>query len=401
MATYVEFSAEEDQGLDLARYLNKLRTKGKEPDETFFAECSQLSKNKQIDQLLSKLLQGHQVLFMEGSEKDIEAFFSVILFLMKKLPPESLEKIVTLIKSALITNTEEKSLLRLKLLSHLYNSLENPLHRFEVFTTILNFCSASRKIDVLLATLKDFESRIKEWGISEEQTKQTFKLIRDILKKENKSSDSFKWTIKYLSTFNSSNTSSDEAINEAVQGVIDAIGLPTLYQYDNLLDLLPIKQLETKNPKLFQLLKIFVSETLDSFRAFTEQNRDFLKSLGISEEECLRKMRLLSLASLGATNNEISYSLIAKTLQISESEVELWTITAIGENIIDAKLDQLRGVIIVSRCLQRVFTRAQWRQLSDHLSVWKTGIKALLQTLQDRQQYLPQLKAQTEQESQH
>ncbi len=58
-------------------------------------------------------------------------------------------------------------------------------------------------------------------------------------------------------------------------------------------------------------------------------------------------MRLLSLATLGAANQEIPYALIAKTLQLDESEVETWVITAMSEDVLDAKMDQLRRVVTI------------------------------------------------------
>jgi translation initiation factor 3 subunit M len=58
-------------------------------------------------------------------------------------------------------------------------------------------------------------------------------------------------------------------------------------------------------------------------------------------------MRLLSLATLGSANQEITYALIAKTLQIDESEVESWIITAISDGVVEAKLDQLKRIVTV------------------------------------------------------
>lgn len=64
-------------------------------------------------------------------------------------------------------------------------------------------------------------------------------------------------------------------------------------------------------------------------------------------EDCLRKIRLLSLATLAAQHKEIPYSLISTTLAVEEGEVETWIILAISANILDAKLDQLRRVAII------------------------------------------------------
>lgn len=64
-------------------------------------------------------------------------------------------------------------------------------------------------------------------------------------------------------------------------------------------------------------------------------------------EESTRKLQLLTLCSLAVTNNTLSYSAIAKALQINESEVETWVINGIGENVLDAKLDQQKQMVLV------------------------------------------------------
>ena len=58
-------------------------------------------------------------------------------------------------------------------------------------------------------------------------------------------------------------------------------------------------------------------------------------------------MRLLSLATLGCNERELPYSLIAKTLQINENEVEMWVIGAISDNLIAGKIDQLKQIVLI------------------------------------------------------
>jgi len=273
----------------------------------------------------------------------------------------------------------------------------------------LKFARSTRHVELVLPHFKAIEGRIREWGINSKQTRELYKLIRDSLKASNKSIEAYTWTIKYLATFESGFDQSEasNAREEAINAALDAIRLPDLYQFDTLLDSLPIKQLETDNnnnnvtpnnkiqtSKLLHLLKIFVSGGYEDFAKFNSENPDFLKSAGLDNEECSRKLRLLSLATLAAANQEVPYSVIAKSLQVPEDEVEVWVIMAIGESILEGKMDQLRKLVIVSRSLQRVFTPAQWKQLSERLNLWKGNIKVILNTLQDcKQQQQNQLQA--------
>jgi len=201
----------------------------------------------------------------------------------------------------------------------------------------------------------------------------------------------YRWTVKYLSSFEI-NQEEPEILEESIQATLDAIKLPDLFQFDDLLNTCVAKRLEkdTNGRALLQLLRIFVGETLESFKAFVDQHPDLLKSLALKEEECSRKMRLLSLATLAAAHQEIPYSSISKTLYIPESEVESWVVLAISENLISAKMDQLRRIVTISQSLQRVFARPQWKQLSDSLATWRNNIKVLSETLHQSKPLLVQ-----------
>jgi len=298
----------------------------------------------------------------------------------------------------LTSPTEDKSLLRLRILSKLHDILQDANLKYELFVATLKFAHSTRHVDLVFPHFKDIESRIKEWGINSKQTRELYKLIRDSLKASKKGIEAYTWTIKYLATFEAGFDPSEaaNAREEAISAALDAIRIPDLYQFDTLLDSLPIKQLDTDNnnntagkiqtSKLLQLLKIFVSGGYEDFVRFNTENPDFLKSAGLDQEECVRKMRLLSLATLAAANQEVPYGVIAKSLQVPEDEVEVWIIMAIGESILEGKMDQLRKLVIISRSLQRVFTPAQWKQLSDRLTLWKGNIKLILNTLQDCKQ---------------
>jgi len=103
----------------------------------------------------------------------------------------------------------------------------------------------------------------------------------------------------------------------------------------------------------------------------------------MNNDENLRKIRLLSLASLASDSSEIAYATISKSLQVSEDEVEIWVITAISEDLIAAKMDQLRRVVVIIRSLQRNFSKIQWKQLADGLTAWKGHVQVMLNSLQE------------------
>jgi len=118
--------------------------------------------------------------------------------------------------------------------------------------------------------------------------------------------------------------------------------------------------------------------------------------VGLTEEACISKMRLLSLASIG-TNSKVPYATIAQTLQVPEADVEQWVIRAISARLIEAQMDQLNQHVTItyvidfravvspsfSRSTARVFGAEQWQVLADKLTKWREDISGLLQIVRD------------------
>jgi len=226
----------------------------------------------------------------------------------------------------------------------------------------------------------------KSWGISVDQLRELFLYITKVLQESNFRVEAHNALIKFLQTYESSDQASLAGVaDQATKAAVEAIKYPEIVESDHLLKISAIRQLETSNPRVWQLLKLFAEDTLESFEKFAENNPGFLDSVGLVYEDCVKKMRLLSLATLAAKHDsEVPYSIISQTLSIDEGEVEYWVILAISTNILDAKLDQLRRVVLINRAAQRVFTKAEWEMLSKSLRVWKDSVGQLLTVVQNK-----------------
>jgi len=358
----------------------------------FIDSIAKLIEQNQNVELFAKITEESPILFVESTqEKDVEGFFLVVCSQLKKLGVEAVHQLTPKLLAVVTQSTEDKVLLRLRILNNMYNILDvSPSDRYEIFAAAMKFALTTRNSELFVPHFKDIEKRIKEWGIDSNQTRDLYKKIRDIYKDCNKSAQAYDWTVKLLLTFD--DKENEHVAKEAAGAALDAIKSPDLFVFDKLLDIPAVKRLEDNNAfaTIYQLLRIFISENLDTFKAFADSHADVLKSVGLDRDGCTRKMRLLSLASLGAANREIAYSLLAKTLHIDEAEVESWVITGISEGILEAKMDQLKRIVIVTRCIQRVFTKAQWKQVADNLDVWKNNVQLLLQIIQNNKTKPPQ-----------
>jgi translation initiation factor 3 subunit M len=179
-----------------------------------------------------------------------------------------------------------------------------------------------------------------------------------------------------------------EGAQAARDAAIGAIRDPvTLFPHQrNLLQQPAVIALEKKDAKLFGLLKVFQEGKISDYQEYVKSQGGeaaLLKSFGLEAERCQRHMRILSLCSLAQEYEEIPYSVVAATLQLSggNAEVETWVIAAVGSGLLEAKMDQLQEKIMVERCVVRKFDMEQWKALQARLQSWKQNVGGILAAL--------------------
>mmetsp|Transcript_47097 Transcript_47097/g.108199 ORF Transcript_47097/g.108199 Transcript_47097/m.108199 type:complete len:145 (+) Transcript_47097:281-715(+) len=135
---------------------------------------------------------------------------------------------------------------------------------------------------------------------------------------------------------------------------------------------------------LYRLMVIFARETFVEYSAFqsSAEGAAFFAKHGLEHEASSKKMRLLSIVSLGQKEKELSYAAIAAAIKVDEADVEVWVMEAIGAGLIGAKMDQVAKTVYVSVTIEREFAAQQWKRLHVSLSDWRDSIRGLLNVIQ-------------------
>ncbi|KAL5741426.1 hypothetical protein ACOSP7_028158 [Xanthoceras sorbifolium] len=391
--TTVVPTSEEDPALAVVRFTSELAWADAGPEaaeEQVNRLCLEAQESMVMGRwldLVNLMLTSADLMFSKVSDKDLECIFTVICNLVSKLEsPDEAHEMAKLIAGKVTQQPNEKPALRLKILFNLYNLLDNPYSRFFVYMKALNLALNGKVNEHIIPSFKKIDSFLKEWNIDIKDKRELFLGIANVLK-ENKSSskDSFKFLTKYLATFSGEDEyTMGEAKEEAVRTIIEFVKAPDMFQCD-LLEMPAVGQLEkdAQYALVYQLLKIFLTQRLDAYIEFQAANSTLLKSYGLVHEDCISKMRLMSLVDLGSNESgQIPYALIRDTLQISDDEVETWVVKAITAKLIDGKMDQMNEVVIVSRCTERVFGQQQWQTLRTKLATWRGNIANVINTIQ-------------------
>ncbi|GMP30756.1 hypothetical protein CsSME_00005277 [Camellia sinensis var. sinensis] len=337
--------------------------------------------------LASLMLTSADLIFSKVSDKDLECIFTVICNLVTK--PESLDEsleMAKLISTKITQQPNEKPALRLKIMFNLYNLLENPYSRFFVYMKALDLAVNGKVSEHIISSFKKMDDFLREWNIGIQDQRKLFLTISNILKDSKSSAkDSFKFLTKYLATFSGEDAlTMGEAKEEAARTIIEFVKAPDMFQCD-LVDMPAVAQLEkdAKYALVYQLLLIFLTQRLDAYLDFQAANSTLLKSYGLVHEDCITKMRLMSLVDLASSESgQISYELIKDTLRINDDEVEMWVVKAITAKLIDCKMDQMNQTVIVSRCTERMFGEHQWQILRTKLATWRGNIANVISTIQ-------------------
>ncbi|KAK9116081.1 hypothetical protein Sjap_015028 [Stephania japonica] len=391
--TTVVPTSEEDLSISVVRFTSELAWDDAGP-EVVEPQVARLCMEAQefivmgrwLD-LASLMLTSADLVFSKVSEKDLECIYTVICSLVSKseTPDEALE-MAKLIATKVSQQPNDKPALRLKILFNLYNLLENPYSRFFVYMKALNLAVNGKVVEHIIPSFKRIDNFLKEWNIGTLDQRELFLAIANILKDNKGSSkDSFNFLTKYLATFSGEDAYvMSEAKEEAVRAIVEFVKAPGMFQC-KLLDMPAVGQLEKdgKYALAYQLLKIFLMQRLDAYLDFQAANSTLLKSYGLVHEDCITKMRLMSLIDLGSNGSgEISYALIKDTLRIADEEVELWVVKAISEKLLDCKMDQMNQTVIVSRCTERLFGMEQWQALRSKLAAWRGNVASVISTIQ-------------------
>lgn len=391
--TTVVPTSEEDPALAVVRFTSELAWADAGPEaaeEQVNRLCLEAQESMVMGRwmdLASLILTSADLMFSKVSDKDLECIFTVICNLVTK--PESLDEVhemTKLISGKIIQQPNDKPAMRLKILFNLYNLLENPYSQFFVYMKALKLAVNGKVTEHIIPSFKKIDSFLKEWNIDIKDKRELFLGIANVLKESRSSSkDSFKFLTKYLATFTGEDAHTlGEAKEEAVHTIIEFVKSPDMFQCD-LLDMPAIGQLEkdAKYASVYQLLKIFLTQRLDGYLAFEVGNSALLKSYGLVHEDCIAKMRLMSLVDLGSNESgQIPYAIIKDTLQINNDEVEKWVVKARTAKLMDCKMDQMNRVVIVRRCTERIFGQHQWQTLRTKLSAWRGNVANVISTIQ-------------------
>ncbi|KAI8081773.1 uncharacterized protein BX664DRAFT_341256 [Halteromyces radiatus] len=362
-------SSSEAQIDDLAFYISRLR--GESEDDAPYVKEIQALVETDKNSIYSRLAEDVSILLTKN-DREVEHAFNLSIVIILGAPESVLPVAVKTLVGSLTKTESSKTSLKQKILLNLYNALPNnsPL-RYDAFLGLVDVTAQADELDSLTSQLANVDTWAKQWGIDLAAERQLYQYLSEKLDQAGEKKTSLEFLLKKLATYE---TKDDESITCAKKAILSAIDMENYFAFESLIQYTAVQHI--KDSEEFKLLDLFLNGNLQTYETFVSNHPGLVPD----QEAGLRKMRLLSLASLGSENlaRELSYAEISKALMIKEDEVEMWVIDVIRAGLVEAKLDQLNKTVIVHRSIYRVFGKEQWQQLSARLNTWKDSLNDIL-----------------------
>jgi len=345
------------------------------------AEIVEENTNEGLSKDLQQVIDASDILWKDGTtDADVESAFNSILSLMLMLPADQSKPIINNIceKMSKSSPTDKRNALRIRLLNLLFQGLEEKsAHRYTVYLTILKLATTADLVHLITSEVDEIKAWLALWDVGVVQSQQLLRTLHEAFLEAKQSEKAMKVMLELLATYTEENAS--HARDDAHRCIVTCLADPNIFIMDHLLMLKPVRFLEGE--LVHDLLTIFVSGTLKQYLEFYNANKDFISSIGLSHENNMQKMRLLTFMQLAEGKQELSFDLVQSELHIGADEVESYVIDVIRTKLVRAKIDQLQKRIVVSMTVNRTFGRQQWQMLREQLLLWQQNVDHVLHSL--------------------
>ena len=279
--------------------------------------------------------------------------------------------------------------LSLSILTTIFNILPDDSEaRYHVFLAILRVVRSAGLFEVLRPQLKNLDSWIRLWDTDEEDQRSLFLQISEAAHTVGDDDESYTYLLRALRTIPAAEASSPPAHDLAIRATKAALSNPSHFVFQDLTDCDAVQSLRhSADPSCYELLELFNSEGLEDYTEWLDSHPpDFLAAkLQLDQGVLMRKMRLLTLASLAAAETQhersLPYARISRALNVPAEDVEMWVIDVIRAGLVEGKLSQLNQTFLIHRSTYRVFGEKQWIEVQGRLDTWRASLEGVLSVI--------------------
>ena len=353
----------EELASELATYLDSIKGEGSNVASdisSLLADPENPEKSQQTDKdaVLKKLVTASSAL-NSAPERELQAAYNLLIHLISQAedPDKFLPPVCRNLTTPITSSPHNGTGIALGILGTLFNTIQpDDETRYHVLLAIIEVIKSSGNYETLQPQLKTLDNWVQGWELDAEESRKLYLAVSGAASAANESGDSYAYLLKALRTLQD-NPSSPEARDLSLKALKAAHVNEKHFDFQDLTALDSIQALRKSDQTWVELLDLFSSENYDDLQDFKEGNPSFCSDNNLNEDILDRKMRLLTLASLSAQASQtrtLSYSTIAKALNIPTEDVEVWVIDSIRSELVEGKLSQQKQEFLIHRSTYRV-----------------------------------------------
>jgi len=359
-----------------------------EDSASYLATCETHIQKQQASELINKFLEKSTVILSLDSDDEVEGTFQALFSVLYILGDEQAAESPVLIKSIIDNVTSDvKTTIRRRLnaLVVLFNLILSGSLKYDILIAIYSYAKATNQSALIQSFHDQVLNWVGPWKLTVDQQRTLYRTIAVVLQENNSGAAALNFTVQYLRCGSGNVTTAEDNELLIKPSLLYAIRSPieSYQQRMTFYEAITSIKLTEQLTLLQSLLRILCDGSVAEFAAFAKTNAALFTEHNLDLAAREREIKILAICSLAAqaTKKTIAYSTIACALQVSEEEVEMWVIEAIAANAINGSIDQLQGVVAVTRYAQRSFGVTQWQSLQAKLKEVSKQIAATLDQL--------------------
>lgn len=333
---------------------------------------------------------------MNAKPSQIDTAFTLVFSLLPKVGASggSVHDIINKLAEVLGTDHQSHPALKLRLFAILFNLLgANSLIRHDILIKIFDLALSSRRPTLPLTFVKPLDDWIKAWSRSPKwapvKTAITYLKVAQLAEAANDMEKRYDYTYKYVKAIGNVTPLDDNHksyVAKAVVEVLKVAGGPQsksiVTDCGRFVEMPAVKAIQDipKYKKLIRLLKIFANDPITDYVRFYKENPQVISELGLNHEDCMSRLRTLTLCDLAMANESLTFKEIEEKLLIEggENAIEETILNAVVSKKIDARIDEAEKKVLILRASWRSFRTDDWRILAEKLGNWKNTLDSVI-----------------------
>jgi len=352
----------------------------------FVNKGKQLLKKGEYAELVKHILTLDDLIFKDPKQA-VSIFYIIGLICTKITPAEHQVKTVQELIGQVIDRQSVHFSLKFRILAALFNSFpEDSQARLIIWKSLVKLADETNRATVLLPHIVNLDQYVVNWKLNTKEQVELYKSAIQLMEKnqEKLSSERVRLYNKFLTIFEKNYDAKlvAESVNELRQIVLFTIrNLPQEINYGKFLELKAIKEFATHDPSLYQLLNISVQGNVADFEKGKAQFGPMIAKYNLDHQQLLDRIRLNSIFQLARKNKTLKLKDVASDLNLPEDEAETCVVKAIQNGDLEAKIDQIFGMIYITSLNDPSFKSDEWKSLSDKLEDFRGNYTEFLEIL--------------------